>query len=238
MPRQHTTMKPPKPKPLNARQERFAQLIAQGLPASHAYVEAGYAKDRQGARANSCYLMKVPRMAARIAEIRSLAASLEATLMTIVEKRRFLAESVRTPAGSIGRDSWLCQEFQEKRKTTRTTTTTTTTKAQTKTQTQTTSPPADATTADSEAHTELEGHTRRETELLWRWVKTPDKLRAIALDSKLAGHFPSTAASAEGAKAQPPAITLQEIQKIAERVKIVSPLLREPMLPPAPPSAQ
>ena len=41
------------PKPLNIRQERFAEFVARGMPDSQAYIEAGYTKSRKNAEANA-----------------------------------------------------------------------------------------------------------------------------------------------------------------------------------------
>ncbi|WP_035613499.1 hypothetical protein [Haloferula sp. BvORR071] len=58
-------------------------------------------------------------------------------------------------------------------------------------------------------------------------IKLADKLRAIELDSKLAGHFPGKDDDSTQPKPATAAhgITLEQIQDIARRVKIVSPLL-------------
>ena len=167
-------------KPLNTRQERFAQLVAQGIPAAQAYVEAGYTCRGNSAAVNGFYLLRTPRVEARVAEIQELAASLGIALLTIVEKRRFLAEVVRTPAGSVGPESWLCQAFYEKVKGGR--------------------------------------NQDGETVLLRRRVKMPDKLRAIELDSKLAGHFPKAAAEAVEAVARPVKVNLEAIREAVARL--------------------
>ncbi|WP_035614945.1 terminase small subunit [Haloferula sp. BvORR071] len=100
---------------LNPKQEKFAQLVAQGLGAPRAYGEAGYlGAGGHGAEANGSALLKKPHVAARVAEIREMADGLGVALLTIVRKRTFLAEVVETPIGSIGPESRLCQEFWEK----------------------------------------------------------------------------------------------------------------------------
>lgn len=195
-------------KKLNVRQEKFAQLIAQGIPASQAYLEAGYSKHRCGAGANGCLLLKIPQVAARVAEIRDLASSLEITLLTIIEKRRFLAELVRTPIGSIGPDSWLCQEFREE--------------VRVKEKDKVKEKPGDDGTADPEAGREI---------VLRRRVRIADKLRAIALDSKLAGHItkPDPGPPPAEASAGPKPITADEIRQGIQRLAnagYISPWLR------------
>jgi hypothetical protein len=100
---------------LNPKQEKFAQLVAQGLGAPRAYGEAGYlGAGGHGAEANGSALLKKPHVAARVAEIREMADGLGVALLTIARKRTFLAEVVETPIGSIGPESRLCQEVYEK----------------------------------------------------------------------------------------------------------------------------
>lgn len=49
----------------NPRHERFAQLLAQAMPASLAYVEAGFRADKH----NACRLRRTPEVRARVAEL-------------------------------------------------------------------------------------------------------------------------------------------------------------------------
>ncbi|WP_265594114.1 terminase small subunit [Haloferula sp. BvORR071] len=181
-------------RPLNRKQEKFAQMVAQGITATRAHVEAGYIDRGRNSKTNSSTVLKHPLVQARIAEIRKMADELGVTLMTIVEKRSFLAEVVRTPAGSVGLESRLCQGFYEKTKV--------------------------------RGKREGDGTTPEETAVIWRRVVMADKLRAIELDSKLAGHFPKTGAGVEDEEGEK-GLDLEAIREIAERIKIVSPLLRE-----------
>jgi len=58
----------PIPDAENARHEAFAQAVARGLPASRAYVEAGYKAND----ANACRLTRNERIVARVADLRAL----------------------------------------------------------------------------------------------------------------------------------------------------------------------
>jgi hypothetical protein len=179
---------------LKARQEKFAQLVAQGISVERAYVEAGYKSRGHAANVNGSALLQIPHVEARVAEIREMAASLGDTLLTILEKRSFLAELVRTPAGMVGPDSKLCQDFYEK----------------------------------VQLRGKHKGDPTAGTEdgsvSLRRRVRMADKLRAIELDSKLAGHFPKAGAEpVEAAGAGPLTVDLEAIRKIAARLRRASP---------------
>lgn len=164
---------------LKARQEKFAQLVAQGISVERAYMEAGYRSRGHSANVNGSALLQMPHVEARVAEIRDLAASLGTTLLTIFEKRAFLAELIRTPAGSVGPDSRLCQGFYEKVK--------------------------------------VQDKRRGGDVVLRRRVKMADKLRAIALDSQLAGHFRKPEAEPVATAGGPRPLDLEAIRKIAAR---------------------
>ena len=78
-----------KPRPLNARQERFAQLFSSNGNASQSAEKAGYAHPgSQGAT-----LLKNPRVAARIKEISRPA--LESTIATREERQQFWTDAMR-----------------------------------------------------------------------------------------------------------------------------------------------
>lgn len=98
-------------KPLkNSRHEAFALKIAQGMSASEAYRESGYdAKDANvtGPR----LLANVGNgVKARVEYIKAQAAT--STVLSIAEKREFLAKVLRTPIGQIDESSPLCQSFE------------------------------------------------------------------------------------------------------------------------------
>lgn len=55
---------------MNIRQERFAELVASGVPASRAYPEAGYSNRGKNAAAHASRLVENGGVSARIAELR------------------------------------------------------------------------------------------------------------------------------------------------------------------------
>ena len=59
---------------LTARQEAFCRGLAVGLPASRAYVDAGYDARNNAAEANASRLLRNAKVAARLADLRQQAA--------------------------------------------------------------------------------------------------------------------------------------------------------------------
>jgi phage terminase small subunit len=55
---------------LNARQERFAQLLAEGMPQSRAYIEAGYKARGNAAYAEASRLVRKDKVMARLDALR------------------------------------------------------------------------------------------------------------------------------------------------------------------------
>src|SRR5262245_9332698 len=55
---------------LSERQERFAQHVAAGMPASRAYRAAGFKATGNGAEVNASKLLRIAKVAARIRELR------------------------------------------------------------------------------------------------------------------------------------------------------------------------
>lgn len=90
---------------LTPKQETFALLVAQGLPASRAYVQAGYSNSSKGVvEANSSRLLnKNAKVKARVAGLREAATARTepGCLMTIEEKRRMLAEMAKDEKAPI-----------------------------------------------------------------------------------------------------------------------------------------
>lgn len=88
----------------NARHERFAQEIAKGIPASTAYVTAGY-KPNDG---NACVLKGKQRIAARVGEILGKAA--ESTGVSVEsltrELFRVLEQAGSLKADAAGTNAW------------------------------------------------------------------------------------------------------------------------------------
>jgi hypothetical protein len=101
-------MSDPDTSELNQGQTSFALLIAQGLDKAEAWVRANlgaYTKRKVEV------LLEHPEVIDIIKRVRQKAE--EDAVMNLVERRRFLAEVVRTPASRIDRDSHLCQGFKE-----------------------------------------------------------------------------------------------------------------------------
>jgi hypothetical protein len=108
-------------KPLaNRKHERFVRLIALGeMTPSEAYRSSittrGTAKT---SNEESSKMMKKPEILARVAWFAKrveerLEQEAESVVLTVVEKRKFLARVVRTAAGELTEDSDLCQEWSE-----------------------------------------------------------------------------------------------------------------------------
>ncbi|MEO8685610.1 MAG: terminase small subunit [Devosia sp.] len=59
---------------LNTRQERFCHGLAEGLAQSRAYIEAGYTARGNAAEVEASKMVRLPKVAARIAELQAKAA--------------------------------------------------------------------------------------------------------------------------------------------------------------------
>ncbi len=107
-------------KPLeNRKWEAFALLVgSKAMSAAAAYRKGYPAADRATAETKGPALARKGLVRVRIAWLRSEASKrlktrAEAVVMTIAEKREFLAKVVRTPAGKVAKGSQLCQEWSE-----------------------------------------------------------------------------------------------------------------------------
>jgi hypothetical protein len=117
------------PRPLNARQEQFAQLVAQGEPTTSAYATAfGGFKSPKVLAAASSRLLKNVGVRLRVQQIRDKAVELTAraqakeeakaetgAVLTLARKRAFLHDLVETPIGRIDETSPLCQSVKRTR---------------------------------------------------------------------------------------------------------------------------
>lgn len=102
---------PAKPRELNLRQLRFAELVAAGMVATQAYMQAGYSKDTRIAEANAYRLMENDGVKAKIAE---LTAPKSAQLKRSKDDNlQWLTDCITTPLSAIGPDSPLCVEYVE-----------------------------------------------------------------------------------------------------------------------------
>ena len=90
---------------LKPRQARFVHLVSLGMPTGQAYVEAGYlAKngkipDQREAMHHGCRLLAEPKVKAYLSHLRETA--FLANVLSLAEKRSFLADVVRTPIGKV-----------------------------------------------------------------------------------------------------------------------------------------
>ncbi|MEY3895200.1 MAG: Terminase small subunit [Verrucomicrobiota bacterium] len=100
--------KPAKPRALNVRQIRFAELVAGGMVATQAYAEAGYSKDPRIAEAHAWRLVEnggVKALITQIIEKRSRKFELKRE-----ELARHLLGAIMTPIDEIDGSSPFAQE--------------------------------------------------------------------------------------------------------------------------------
>ena len=90
---------------LKPRQARFAHLLSLGMPTGQAYIEAGYLRkdgkipDAREAMHHGCRLLSEPKVKQYLASLRETA--FLANVLSLAEKRSFLADVVRTPIGEV-----------------------------------------------------------------------------------------------------------------------------------------
>lgn len=95
-------------KKLNVRQEKFAQLVASGVPATPAYIQAGYKVGQKVAEANGPRLLGNAAVRARVDELTAkTAAKVEFRRENLVA---WLVSAIETPSGNLTADSPLAQE--------------------------------------------------------------------------------------------------------------------------------
>ncbi|TIN08894.1 terminase small subunit [Mesorhizobium sp.] len=92
---------------LNIRQERFCLGLAEGLPQSRAYIEAGYRARGNAAEVEASKMVRLPKVAARIAELQAEAARRS----EITEARRHTAATPGSPSrlssvAGVGGGKW------------------------------------------------------------------------------------------------------------------------------------
>jgi len=91
----------------NPKHEAFACKVATGMQLGPAY-RAVYGK--KGTDQNACRLSKIEKVAARIKELQGKAEA--KTLLTIQERRAFLADVVRVKVGDVDEKSPLAQSVE------------------------------------------------------------------------------------------------------------------------------
>lgn len=144
----------------NQKHERFALLIAKGESAGAAYQKVYHSK-KATCETNGPQLLRNAQVKARVRELQEKAE--DETVMSLLERRRFLARVVRTPIGLIDEQSDLCHEF--------------------------TSHWEGGRRGKLKQGHLPEGNETGEEEVEVVKIKAHDKLKAIELDSKLAGDF-------------------------------------------------
>jgi phage terminase small subunit len=98
---------------LRPRQARFVHLVSLGLPTGQAYIEAGYLRkdgkipDAREAMHHGCRLLAEPKVKAYLSHLRETA--FLANVLSLAEKRSFLADIVRTPIGKVDINDKLAQ---------------------------------------------------------------------------------------------------------------------------------
>ena len=106
----------------NPRHEAFAFLVAGGASAAEAYRKAGFKASGPTAQTKGPKLAKQGHIKVRVADLRRKAqeAAKEREVegvLTLAEKRLFLARVLRTPVGQVTADSDLAQEVTVDEKT-------------------------------------------------------------------------------------------------------------------------
>jgi len=91
------------PLPKDPRHQRFADLVLRGRPLVDAYLEAGFRCTRRAANASAPRLLSKRDVASYIDAIKTAAAERdkEDSILSVLEKRRFLARIVRTPLAAL-----------------------------------------------------------------------------------------------------------------------------------------
>jgi hypothetical protein len=103
---------------LRPRQARFAHLISLGLSLGEAYIEAGYLNktghvpDAKDAAMKGSALMRNPKVKQYYDALRQTAYL--ANVLSLAEKRSFLADIVRTPVGDVDVGNKLAQGVRYK----------------------------------------------------------------------------------------------------------------------------
>lgn len=90
---------------LNIRQERFCLGLAEGLPQSRAYVEAGYTARGNAAEVEGSKMVRLPKVVARVAELRAQAARRSGItvvdLVAELDEMLELARATKNPSAGV-----------------------------------------------------------------------------------------------------------------------------------------
>ena len=104
--------------PIRPKQARFCHLLSLGLPVGQAYIEAGYMRrdgkvpDMTEAKRHGQHLLAQPKVKMYFAKLRETA--FLANVLSLAEKRSFLADVVRTPIGEVDIGNKLAQGVRYK----------------------------------------------------------------------------------------------------------------------------
>ena len=97
---------------LSPKQSQFVKYHLEGLPLSKAYLLSGYKSSSvENAASDACRLIKTPKISQAIQKAKEV--EWEKTVMSLAERKAFLSQVARTPAGQVDKDSPLCQEYSE-----------------------------------------------------------------------------------------------------------------------------
>ncbi len=106
-------MKKPTSRPLTGPQRKFCEGIAAGMSGVDAYQAAYPNSSRSAARASAAELLARPSISKQIAEIRARTEQIAGSaVLTLVEKRSFLARLVRAKAALLPEESDLWQSIK------------------------------------------------------------------------------------------------------------------------------
>ncbi|WP_397382822.1 terminase small subunit [Prosthecobacter sp.] len=101
---------------LSGPHQKFCEGIVFGLNQTEAYLEAYPNSSAEAARRSASDLLTKPDIQAEISRMRKAAEDKAGSaVMTLAEKRMFLARVVRTPVGEVDPTSDLCQEYHRTR---------------------------------------------------------------------------------------------------------------------------
>jgi hypothetical protein len=107
-------------RPLNIRQQRFAEFVVSGMSATQAYLRAGYKTRGNSAEVCSSQLLRNPKVGAYVAKLR--APDTAKAVLTKDEKREILADLIRkrkiTPSDIVrcmAEDSKLAGHYEAER---------------------------------------------------------------------------------------------------------------------------
>jgi hypothetical protein len=92
-------------KTLSPKVARFCHLVSLGLTQADAYMQAGFKSEGKMAAELACRLLKRPDVAKYYAALRE--AAFLANVLSLAEKRSYLADVARTPIGKVELDNKL-----------------------------------------------------------------------------------------------------------------------------------